>query len=113
MIKGYSGHQFLIPGGSVESHELGNLEAALKRELLEELGITPLEFIPLPNATEIEGIHNTLLRPFVINKWDGEIPEKVLDTEDELVWAEMDHALNSPILPTQKIAQALKEHLNS
>lgn len=99
---------FLFPGGGVKEGE--KLEEALLRELGEELGIKVLEYQKLEE--KILGITgNVTLNPFHIIKYEGEIPEKILDEEDLLSWVEIDFMLNSPLEPTRKIAQALQKYL--
>lgn len=108
-VKVLSGH-FLFPGGGVREGE--TLEEALIRELEEELGIRALNYQKLEE--EILGITGKVtLKPFLITSWEGEIPEKILDEEDNLSWVELDFMLNSPLEPTRKIALALQNYLNS
>lgn len=109
-VKGFSDHQYLIPGGAINPEE--DLEQALKREVMEELGIVPTEF-ELLTEEDIIGIFDNNLKPFVITKWQGEIPKIGLDQEDAypLEWIEIDKALNIPIESTKKIIEALKNHL--
>lgn len=109
-LKNFSGLQYLIPGGEVETDE--DLEQALKREIKEELGVTALEFTPLPSP-EIKGLNNQLLLPFLINKWEGQLPEFVLDKGDPLEWLEMDQVLETAIEPTRKIIESLKVFLKN
>lgn len=112
-VKGFTDHQFLIPGGAVLDDELENLEKALKRELVEELGVTPTEFELLTNEN-IEGVYDNILKPFVISKWEGEIPKNVLDKDDPypLEWVEIEEALATPFEGSRKIIQHLKEFLS-
>lgn len=112
-LNGYSHPQLLLPGGMVEESEVNDLNSALKREAREELGIELIDFILLTSNEEIRGMEeNFVLRPFLINKWKGNIPEKVLDTGDELLWVKIEEALNSPLKPTRKIVEALKKYLS-
>ena len=109
-LLGFKGVQYLIPGGAVEETELENIEIALRREMLEELGIIPIEF----SLLDCKNIYNTLgipLTPFIFSKWDGEIPTIVLDKDDQfpLEWVEIETVLNSPIHATKKIAKAIKK----
>lgn len=109
IIENFSGEQYLIPGGVVK--ELESLENALKREIKEELGIIPLEFTPIP-STNIKGLKNQYLFPFLINKWTGDFPKQVLDNGNSLVWLEFDEILTTPIVPTRKIIEAFKKYLS-
>ena len=102
--------QYLIPGGTVK--DLEKLEQALMREAKEELGIKLLEFSIIPHQ-EITGLNGQLLKPFLIHKWEGKIPDIILDKGNPLSWVEFDEALTSQVTPTRKVVEALKEYLNS
>jgi len=110
-VKGFAEDQYLIPGGAI--NPLETLEDALKREIMEELGITPIDFELLANE-DIPGLHQNILKPFIVKSWQGEIPEFILDKKDPypLEWMEIDKALKTlPIKPTQKIVELLKNYL--
>ncbi len=108
IIENFTGEQYLIPGGVVK--QLESLEDALKREIKEELGIIPLKFTPIP-STNIRGLKNQLLIPFLISKWAGDFPKNILDNDNSLVWLEFNEVLTTPIKPTRKIVEALKVYL--
>ena len=109
LLKKYQGEHYLVPGGRVR--ELENLEQALIREVKEELGITPLEFVQLPSNKKIQGLEGHILVPFLVKKWQGEFPEVILDRGNSLIWLELDEVLTTPILPTKKIIETLKKYL--
>lgn len=111
-VKGFIDHQYLIPGGAVLNDKLENLEEALEREIMEELGVTPLDYELLTDE-DIVGVYNNVLKPFVVNKWEGEIPNKVLDKKDQypLEWVEIEVALKTPFEGSKKIIQHLKKYL--
>lgn len=109
LLKDFTGEQLLVPGGRVKVDEK-DLEVALKREAMEELGVTPLAFTPLPESA-IDGLGDSKLFPFVIHKWEGMFPDIVLDRGNSLVWVEIEEALKSEVIPTRKIIQALKGYL--
>lgn len=112
-IKGFPKHQYLIPGGAINGRE-ENLEDALKREVMEELGITPTDFKLLTDE-DIPGLYNNILKPFVVTSWQGKIPKFILDKEDPypLEWMEIDKSLNVlPIESTKKIIEVLKKYLS-
>lgn len=106
----FKSEQYLIPGGTVQD-ELEDLEQALKREALEELGITLIEFIKLPTKKEIRGLNGQLLIPFFVTKWLGNFPESILDKGNKIEWVEIDQVLKSLVKPTKIIARELKKYL--
>lgn len=109
VLKDFEGEQYLIPGGKVKNLE--NIEEALKREVLEELGVKIIEFIPLSTDEEILGLKKQQLIPFLIQKWEGLIPESILDKGNLLEWVEIEEVLKTPVNPTREIVQALKKYL--
>lgn len=108
-IKNFTDLQYLIPGGEVE--KLESAEQALKREIMEELGITVFSHIPLPTP-EIRGLDNQILIPFLITGWEGNIPNSTLDKKDPLIWLTMSEVLETGVKPTKKIVEALKKYLS-
>lgn len=113
-VKGYLKHQYLIPGGAINDLESENLEDALKREMMEELGVIPVEF-KLLTKEDIPGLYQNILKPFIVHSWQGKIPGFILDKEDPypLEWIEIDKALGLfPVKPTKRIIEVIKEYLS-
>ncbi len=112
-IEGFDKPQYLIPGGAINDHLLEKLEDALKREMMEELGVTPINF-ELLTEEDIPGIFNNMLKAFAVTSWEGEIPEIILDKEDPhpLEWIDIDKSIDLlPAMATKEIIQSLKEYL--
>ncbi len=112
-IKEFDKNQYLIPGGAINEFE--ELEDALKREMMEELGIIPTDFELLTDE-DILGLHNNILKPFIVTAWQGETPNFILDKKDPypLEWVSIDKAINIlPVKPTKKIVEILKNYLQS
>lgn len=105
-------NQLLFPGGIVEKNEMKNLQAALKREAMEELGVNLIDFIAIDGEEKIYGTRGKLLRHFLVRLWDGQIPQAVLDNGNPLLWLELDEILNSKVEPVRKAAYILKEYLS-
>lgn len=83
-----------------------NIEQALIREAREELGITPKSFKQLKAASYV-GKNGTEVIPFLIKDWEGEIPERVLDQGNPLIWVDLDELLNSPLPHIKNIIQSI------
>lgn len=105
-------NQLLLPGGIVEEHEVENLEAALKREAMEELGVNLIDFISIDGEEAIYGARGKLLRHFLITAWEGQIPKAVLDNGNPLTWLELEEMFNLPVEPVRKTANLLKKFLS-
>lgn len=110
ILKPFETAQYLIPGGIVEKGEA--LEDALRREILEELGVKITSFYPLPYKEKILGLNGQHLIPFIVNKWEGEISDIILDKGTPLFWIEFEEAIRSEVIPTRKIIEELKNHLS-
>ena len=108
-LQQFSTPQYLIPGGTVK--RLEKLEQALVREAMEELDIKPIHFMPIPHKEKIRGLKGQLLEPFIIHKWEGTLPDVILDKGNPLSWVEFDEALTSLVYPTRKVVEALKKYL--
>lgn len=109
ILEGFKDHQYLIPGGTVEEAE--DAEEALRREMSEELGVIPLDYVLLPTKDKIIGLKNQILVPFLINKWKGVLPKIILDKGNSVVWLPINEVLKTPIKPIREIVQALKSYL--
>lgn len=109
-LEGFVDHQYLIPGGGINTSE--DLEQALKRESMEELGIIPIEY-ELLTKEDIPGLHSNILKPFIVSKWTGNIPKFILDKADPhpLEWMEIEKAMKISIKPTRKIFELLRIYL--
>lgn len=94
----------VYPGGNVEAGETE--EEAFIREAKEELGITPLDYQVLEEAsyTSKNGVFVT---PFLVKSWQGEIPDKILDQGNNLVWIELPKLKQSELELVRMVAGKL------
>lgn len=104
-----AGH-FLPPGGKIEMSEINCPKEACLREATEELGITLTEFSYLG---DILGETGRLLKPFIITKWDGKIPEKILDKGNPLFWVKIDEFSKSPLPSLQEFSKLIENHFKN
>lgn len=107
---GTIGPHWVFPGGHVEAHET-DLEIAVKREAFEELGIIPLEFSPIPFEMKYHHKPDLTLTPFLITKWQGEIPDQILDQGNPTTWMHIDQLLETtPLDHVKNLTQYLKDN---
>jgi len=90
--------EWFLPGGWIEEGDLTPFYAMI-REMGEELGCRPQDVkeLPIVDATDTRG-NTFLMRPFVIGRWEGTVPDFCLDKpETELAWISLRRASESPV----------------
>jgi 8-oxo-dGTP diphosphatase len=92
-VGGPYGGQWEFPGGKLEMDETP--EAALKRELKEELNITPKNYFPVLCLEHVYPEFNVTLHVFAVNSFSGE--PAALDGQT-LAWLRPAEALTLPWL---------------
>ena len=101
----------MYPGGSVKENELDDLESALRREVLEELGVTPIEISALLCPEDIYGETGKLLRPYLISTWDGTLSQTILDKGNPVSWVDLEIVANAPLESVRRLTTVLRDHL--
>lgn len=99
--------EWVFPGGKIDPED-ATPEAALEREILEEVGLKKLKYAPLAGRflriyhRQVDKDHR--LYPYLITDFKGEIPTAVLDTGHPLLWRLLSDSVHSDVNPTLTIA---------
>jgi mutator protein MutT len=81
------GNKIIFPGGKIEENEVNDLEKALFREVLEEVSVIPVQYQQLVFLEPlIQPSNGRTLIPFLITKWEGNIPKTVIDKGNPFIW---------------------------
>lgn len=108
----YYGERIFL-SGLLEEGESEDPSLTAKRELQEELGVIATQMTPLESEEPIFGKLGERLYPYLITKWDGEIPEKVIDSGNPLVWELLQEVANSSLSFRALIAKLAMESLKN
>ena len=87
-----------VVGGKVNSGE--TLNAALLRELTEELGITPIEFVNVGSLRDANALArgNAVYHIFAVRRWSGGEPTIRNHEHSQLQWFDIETACTLPDL---------------
>lgn len=88
-----------LPGGHVDKQE--SLERCMARELLEEVGVVPVQFQFLGLVKEWQKTHFFLQFVFVCTEWSGQITNAEPEKSDDWKWFSID-SLPSDVLSGHK-----------
>lgn len=103
------GGEWFIPGGRIEPTD-PTVDGALLREMAEELDCLPVEYeaMPLADMTGGSNYGSFLVRPYLVSKWYGTVPEVSQDRQDTpLAWIDIEEAKRSPIAGVRAILARL------
>lgn len=90
----WQGSEWLFPGGRRNLGE--SADAALVREMEEELGVKAIEPRRLPVVDTRHHDQPFLMQPYLVRAWTGEVPPHVLDhPEATLRWVSLGEATRS------------------
>ena len=103
---GGAGGRWAHPGGKIERGE--NADAALRRELEEEIGIALRGALPLGSCRVVDGAATVHLTVFLCTEWDGEPQPRYGQT---LAWLSEDEARPLPQLPgVEPVEELVRRH---
>lgn len=93
-----------FPGGHLENNE--DRESALRREVLEEIGITPLEHVLVSRLPGSIAEDSVVFELHAVRKWSGN-PEIRDGEHTELRWFDLSEAATLPALALEEFRPLL------
>lgn len=107
-------NEIIFPSGLIEESEKGNPVATMLREVSEELGVKPIQYVQLSPHSPIYDTDQTTTRlyPFLITRWEGVVPAAVLDKGNPLVWETFEEVSRSPVATRALFAKLVMEYLD-
>lgn len=109
-VLGFPG-AFFVPGGKIEPGE-SELEA-MQREIHEELGLIPhvIRRLPLVEGSRVGAVRGDprgtfLMRPFIVDVWEGDVPDRTLDGGVPLAWFNAEMVVASSPVPQVRMIVA-------
>ncbi len=107
----YYADSWSFPGGHLEPGE--SAEQALMRELMEELGVVPLEFQLIAKISlQPTPVQAYRFHLFTINEWQG-YPTIRDNEHSQLQWMELEEAVENKELALQAYVPLLEKLLNT
>lgn len=108
--RAYYGEKIFL-SGLVEADERSDPSCTARRELKEELGIEVIDIFTLHPDGPITGGLGEKLYPFIISKWEGDIPDQVIGNNNPLVWDTLEEAIHSRVVSRVVIANLARGYL--
>ncbi|MFH0937652.1 MAG: NUDIX domain-containing protein [Candidatus Daviesbacteria bacterium] len=102
--------EWIFPGGKVEVTDIDRI-TSLAREIQEETNVKPLTFHPLELPEMIYSPRGRKIYPFIITKWEGQLPPYILDNGHPTKWFPIEEAINSPVKSVRKLAIIINQSL--
>lgn len=100
----------VFTGGTIEPNETP--EETMLREANEELGIGIKEYTKLDGAS-YKNKNDIYVEVFLITKWEGELPNHVIDQGNKLIWENVDELKKSQFKLTRMIASEISKKLGN
>ena len=107
-------NEVIFPSGKIDKTDCGDAVKCLLRETMEEIGVVPTEYVELIGKMSVYTDRKEfVLRPFLITAWDGDIPDRVMDKGNPLIWQTLEEARNSKVKSKIQITKLIDDHMRT
>jgi 8-oxo-dGTP pyrophosphatase MutT (NUDIX family) len=85
---------------------------ALEREIQEELGVYPTGYTRLIVKDSVQSLRGTLLFPYVVDSYEGELPTAIKDNGNPTKWVKIEEARQSKLYSVRLMTAGVEQYIH-